>query len=47
MRQLRHVFLLLLAVLPLAVAVPAQAQDSVATDKAALVALYNATAGAN
>ena len=48
MRQLRHVFLLLLAVLPLSVADHVQAQDgSVATDKAALVALYNATAGAN
>ena len=47
MRQLRHVLLLLLAVLPLGVAAPAQAQDGVATDKAALVALYNATDGAH
>ena len=47
LRQLRHVLLLLLVVLPLTVAVPAQAQDSVATDKAALAALYNATDGAN
>ena len=47
LRQLRHVLLLLLVVLPLTVAVPAQAQDSVATDKAALVALYNATDGTN
>ena len=47
MRQLRHLLLVLLAVLPLGVATSAQAQDGVATDKAALVALYNATDGAN
>ena len=39
--------LVLLAVLPLGVATSAQAQDGAATDKAALVALYNATDGAN
>ena len=47
LRQLRHLLLVLLAVLPLGVATSAQAQDGVATDKAALVALYNATDGAN
>ena len=36
---------LLLAVLALAVTAPVQAQDGVATDRAALVALYNATNG--
>ena len=45
MRQLSHLLLLLLAVLPLGVAAPASAQDT--TDKDALVALYNATDGAN
>ena len=46
MRQLRHLLLPLLAVLPLCVAAPASAQHTIATDKAALVALYNATDGA-
>ena len=47
MRQLRHLLLVLLAVLPLGVVAPASAQNSVATDTAALTALYNATNGAN
>ena len=47
MQNLKRLVLVLLAVLPLGVAAHAQAQDSVATDKAALVALYNATDGAN
>ena len=43
-----HPLILLLAVLPLCVVKSARAQDgSVATDKAALVALYNATDGTN
>ena len=47
MRQLRHLLLVLLAVLPLGVVAPASAQNSVATDTAALTAFYNATNGAN
>ena len=47
MQNLKRLVLVLLAVLPLGVADPASAQDTVATDKAALVALYNATDGAN
>ena len=47
MQNLKRLVLVLLAVLPLCVADPASAQDAVATDKAALVALYNDTDGAN
>ena len=47
MPYLKHLLWVLLAVLPLGVADPASAQNTVATDKAALVALYNATDGAN
>ena len=47
MRHLKRLLLVLLTVLPLGVAAPASVQATVATDKAALVALYNATDGAN
>ena len=47
MQNFRHILLVLLAVLWLGVAAPASAQNTVATDKAALVALYTATDGAN
>ena len=47
MQYLNRLLLLLLAVLPLGVADPASAQNTVATDKAALVALYTATNGVN
>ena len=47
MQDFRRLLRVLLAVLPLGVAVPASAQNTVATDKAALVALYNAADGAN
>ena len=47
MPYLKHLLWVLLAVLPLGVADPASAQNTVATDKAALVAFYTATDGAN
>ena len=47
MQDFRRLLRVLLAVLPLGVAGHVHAQNSVATDKAALVALYNATDGAN
>ena len=47
MQDFRQLLRVLLAVLPLGVAVSASAQNTVATDKAALVALYNAADGAN
>ena len=47
LQTFKRPLLVLLAVLPLSVAVPVAAQATVATDKAALVALYTATDGAN
>ncbi len=47
MQDFRWLLRVLLAVLPLSAADHVHAQNSVATDKAALVALYNATDGAN
>ena len=47
MQSFERLLLVLLAVLPFSVAAPTQAQDGVATDKAALVALYTATGGAD
>ena len=47
MQDFRRLLRIFLAVLPLGVADHVHAQNTVATDKAALVALYNATDGAN
>ena len=47
MQVFKRLLRVLLAVLPLGVADHVHAQNTVATDKAALVALYNATDGAN
>ena len=47
MQNFRHLLRVLLAVLPLGVADHVHAQNTVATDKAGLVALYNDTDGAN
>ena len=47
MQNLKRLVLVLLAVLPLGVAGRASAQNTVATDKAALVALYTDTDGTN